>query len=178
MADIDELGRFSMELSRIAPRVALGIAPFVAKRNTPLDGAAFESIDVLDAKLARLRAGGLGPGDAAPDVAQVGLGRVPPGAGGPRRRARRRAGGAGGRALRRLEGGPRGGPRARRQRSAGRPSVANGRDRVDFDQGALGQARRLNGRARGQRCAEVARIDLVDRAEVLEIGEKYRRLDD
>jgi hypothetical protein len=34
----------------------LGIAPFVAKRNTPLDGAPFESIDVLDAKLARLRA--------------------------------------------------------------------------------------------------------------------------
>jgi hypothetical protein len=56
MDDIDELGRFSMELSRIAPRVVLGIAPFVAKRNTPLDGSGFESIDVLDAKLARLRA--------------------------------------------------------------------------------------------------------------------------
>jgi radical SAM superfamily enzyme YgiQ (UPF0313 family) len=56
MADIDELGRFSLELSRIAPRLVLGIAPFVAKRNTPLDGAAFEAIDVLDAKLARLRA--------------------------------------------------------------------------------------------------------------------------
>jgi radical SAM superfamily enzyme YgiQ (UPF0313 family) len=56
MADIDELGRFSMELSRIAPRVVLGIAPFVAKRNTPLDGAAFEAIDVIDTKLARLRA--------------------------------------------------------------------------------------------------------------------------
>jgi radical SAM superfamily enzyme YgiQ (UPF0313 family) len=56
MADIDELGRFSLELSRIAPRVVLGIAPFVAKRNTPLDGAPFEAIDVIDAKLARLRA--------------------------------------------------------------------------------------------------------------------------
>jgi len=55
-ADIDELGRFSVELSRIAPRLVLGIAPFVAKRNTPLDGAPFEPIDVLDAKLARLRA--------------------------------------------------------------------------------------------------------------------------
>src|SRR4029078_2392477 len=54
-ADIDELWRCSMELSRIAPRVVLGIAPFVAKRNTPLDGAPFESIDVLDAKLPRLR---------------------------------------------------------------------------------------------------------------------------
>jgi radical SAM superfamily enzyme YgiQ (UPF0313 family) len=56
MADIDELGRFSLELSRIAPRLVLGIAPFVAKRNTPLDGAPFEAIDVIDAKLARLRA--------------------------------------------------------------------------------------------------------------------------
>jgi hypothetical protein len=34
----------------------LGIAPFVAKRNTPLDGAAFEAVAVLDQKLARLRA--------------------------------------------------------------------------------------------------------------------------
>jgi hypothetical protein len=35
----------------------MGIAPFVAKRNTPLDGAPFEAIDVVDARLARLRAG-------------------------------------------------------------------------------------------------------------------------
>ena len=42
----------------------------------------------------------------------------------------------------------------------------------------LGQARRLNGRARGQRLAEVARVDLVHRPEVLEIGEKNRRLHD
>ena len=55
-ADIDELGRFGVELARIAGRLVFGIAPFVAKRNTPLDGAPFESIDVLDAKLARLRA--------------------------------------------------------------------------------------------------------------------------
>jgi radical SAM superfamily enzyme YgiQ (UPF0313 family) len=55
-ADIDELARFSLELARVAPRVALGIAPFVAKRNTPLDGAPFEPIESIDAKLARLRA--------------------------------------------------------------------------------------------------------------------------
>jgi radical SAM superfamily enzyme YgiQ (UPF0313 family) len=55
-ADIDELGRFSMELARVAPRLALGIAPFVAKRNTPLDRKPFESIEVLDDRLARLRA--------------------------------------------------------------------------------------------------------------------------
>src|SRR4029078_12364495 len=51
MADIDELGRFSLELSRIAPRLVLGIAPFVAKRNTPLDRAALAPIDGLDGGL-------------------------------------------------------------------------------------------------------------------------------
>jgi radical SAM superfamily enzyme YgiQ (UPF0313 family) len=55
-ADIDELGRFALELAAIAPRVAFGIAPFVAKRNTPLDRSPFEAIDVIDARLARLRA--------------------------------------------------------------------------------------------------------------------------
>ena len=54
-ADVDELGRFSLELAKIAHRVVLGIAPFVAKRKTPLDGAPFESIEVLEARLARLR---------------------------------------------------------------------------------------------------------------------------
>ncbi|HVU50068.1 MAG TPA: radical SAM protein [Polyangia bacterium] len=55
-ADLDELGRFGLELARVAPRVAFGIAPFVAKRNTPLDEAPFEAIEVIDARLARLRA--------------------------------------------------------------------------------------------------------------------------
>ncbi len=55
-ADIDELGRFSLELAAVAPRLALGIAPFVSKRNTPLDEAPFEDVDVIDARLARLRA--------------------------------------------------------------------------------------------------------------------------
>jgi hypothetical protein len=36
-ADIDELARFTVELSKILP-VALGVAPFAAKRNTPMDG--------------------------------------------------------------------------------------------------------------------------------------------
>jgi radical SAM superfamily enzyme YgiQ (UPF0313 family) len=53
--DIDELARFSLELATAAGRLVLGIAPFVAKRNTPLDGSAFEAVDVLDAKLERLR---------------------------------------------------------------------------------------------------------------------------
>ncbi len=55
-ADIDELARFALELARVAPRLVLGIAPFVAKRNTPLDRAPFESIESLDDKLAQLRA--------------------------------------------------------------------------------------------------------------------------
>jgi radical SAM superfamily enzyme YgiQ (UPF0313 family) len=55
-ADIDELVRFSRELARIIP-VSLGISPFVAKRNTPLDGAPFEAIPSLEAKMERMRAG-------------------------------------------------------------------------------------------------------------------------
>ncbi len=55
-ADFEELARFGLELARVAPRVAFGIAPFVAKRNTPLDESPFEAIDVIDARLARLRA--------------------------------------------------------------------------------------------------------------------------
>lgn len=54
--DIDELVRFSLELSKILP-VALGVAPFAAKRNTPLDGAPFAGIEVVEARLARLRKG-------------------------------------------------------------------------------------------------------------------------
>ena len=55
-ADVDECVAFTTELSRIIP-VALGIAPFCAKRNTPLDGAPFAGIDVVDARLTRLRRG-------------------------------------------------------------------------------------------------------------------------
>jgi radical SAM superfamily enzyme YgiQ (UPF0313 family) len=56
IADIDELVRFSRELAGIVS-LSLGIAPFVAKRNTPLDGAPFEPIPSLEAKLAHLRQG-------------------------------------------------------------------------------------------------------------------------
>src|SRR5215207_6246965 len=55
MADIEELGRFARELAQVAPRLAFGIAPFVAKRNTPLDRQAFTPIAEVDARLARLR---------------------------------------------------------------------------------------------------------------------------
>lgn len=56
-ADVDDLVRFALELAAIAPRLVITVAPFVAKRNTPLDGSPFEDIAILDAKLARLRAG-------------------------------------------------------------------------------------------------------------------------
>jgi radical SAM superfamily enzyme YgiQ (UPF0313 family) len=55
-ADIDELVRFTRELSRILP-VALGVAPFVSKRHTPLDGAPFAGVRTVDARLERLRRG-------------------------------------------------------------------------------------------------------------------------
>jgi len=54
--DIDELIRFALELSRIAP-ISLSISPFVAKRNTPFDGMPFEPIPSLAAKLSRIRIG-------------------------------------------------------------------------------------------------------------------------
>ncbi len=60
--DIDECVRFTTELSKIVP-VALGIAPFCAKRNTPLDGAAFAGISVVDRRLDRLRKGLRGRAD-------------------------------------------------------------------------------------------------------------------
>jgi radical SAM superfamily enzyme YgiQ (UPF0313 family) len=57
MADIEELIRFALELAEIAPRLVVTVAPFVAKRNTPLDGSPFEGVTAIDAKLAKLRAG-------------------------------------------------------------------------------------------------------------------------
>jgi radical SAM superfamily enzyme YgiQ (UPF0313 family) len=55
-ADVDECVAFATELSRIVP-LALGIAPFCAKRNTPLDRQPFAGIGVVDARLERLRRG-------------------------------------------------------------------------------------------------------------------------
>ena len=55
-ADIDELIGFATELSRIHP-LAIGISPFVAKRNTPLDGAPFAGIPLVESRLSRLRRG-------------------------------------------------------------------------------------------------------------------------
>lgn len=61
-ADIDECARFVGELSRILP-VALGISPFCAKRNTPLDKMPYAGVRTVDAHLARLRSGLKGRAD-------------------------------------------------------------------------------------------------------------------
>jgi radical SAM superfamily enzyme YgiQ (UPF0313 family) len=61
-ADIDECIAFVSELSRVLP-VALGIAPFCPKRNTPLDRAPFAGIALIDERLERLRRGLRGRAD-------------------------------------------------------------------------------------------------------------------
>jgi radical SAM superfamily enzyme YgiQ (UPF0313 family) len=63
--DIDELVRFGTELSRLIP-LSYGIAPFVAKRNTPMDGAPFEPIPQIERKLERLRKGLRGRAEVRP----------------------------------------------------------------------------------------------------------------
>jgi radical SAM superfamily enzyme YgiQ (UPF0313 family) len=52
--DIDELIRFGHEVSKICS-VALGIAPFVAKRNTPMDRTPFAGVKEVDRTLKRIQ---------------------------------------------------------------------------------------------------------------------------
>jgi radical SAM superfamily enzyme YgiQ (UPF0313 family) len=54
--DLDELIDFSKRLSKVMP-VAMGIAPFVAKRNTPLDRLPFAGVKAVDRTLDYLRRG-------------------------------------------------------------------------------------------------------------------------
>jgi radical SAM superfamily enzyme YgiQ (UPF0313 family) len=61
-SDIDECVAFTTELSKIIP-ISLGIAPFCAKRNTPMDGQAFAGIDVVNDRLDRLKRGLKGRAD-------------------------------------------------------------------------------------------------------------------
>lgn len=55
-ADLDELVELSTELSKIIP-LSLGVAPFVAKRNTPLDGSPFAGIKTVEQRIERVRRG-------------------------------------------------------------------------------------------------------------------------
>jgi radical SAM superfamily enzyme YgiQ (UPF0313 family) len=68
--DIDELVRFTTELAAIAPRVAIGAAPFVAKRRTPLDGTPFAGIKLVQGRLDRLRRGLKGRAEVRPTSAR------------------------------------------------------------------------------------------------------------
>jgi len=54
--DLEELVSFTRRLAAIHS-VALGIAPFVPKRNTPMVDAPFAGIKAVDARLDRLREG-------------------------------------------------------------------------------------------------------------------------
>lgn len=67
--DIDECVTFVSKLSETVP-VALGIAPFVSKRNTPLDKQPFAGIEVVEARLDRLRKGLRGRADVRPTSAR------------------------------------------------------------------------------------------------------------
>jgi radical SAM superfamily enzyme YgiQ (UPF0313 family) len=59
---IGECVKFVSELSKICP-IALGVAPFCAKRNTPLDRMPYAGVARVDAKLERLRRGLRGRAD-------------------------------------------------------------------------------------------------------------------
>jgi radical SAM superfamily enzyme YgiQ (UPF0313 family) len=60
--DIDECVRFVGELSKTIP-IALGVAPFCSKRNTPLDKMPYAGIRTVESRLERLRRGLRGRAD-------------------------------------------------------------------------------------------------------------------
>jgi radical SAM superfamily enzyme YgiQ (UPF0313 family) len=53
--DLDELAELAGEISRIIP-LSFGCAPFVAKRNTPMDGTPFVPVEETERRIAYLRA--------------------------------------------------------------------------------------------------------------------------
>jgi radical SAM superfamily enzyme YgiQ (UPF0313 family) len=67
--DIDELIRFSREIGSIVP-VSLGVAPFVPKRNTPLDVAQYAGIKTVERRLKRLTRGLKGAAEVRPTSAR------------------------------------------------------------------------------------------------------------
>ena len=72
-ADVDELAAFSLRQAETAGprmRVSLGVAPFVAKRNTPLADAPFLGIAQVDQRIARLRAALRGKVEVRPTSAR------------------------------------------------------------------------------------------------------------
>ena len=67
--DIEELISFTKEMAKIHP-VALGIAPFVPKRNTPMDTDRFAGIKNVDRTLKQIRRGLSGVVDVRPTSAR------------------------------------------------------------------------------------------------------------
>jgi radical SAM superfamily enzyme YgiQ (UPF0313 family) len=67
--DIDELIRFTLEMARIHP-VSLGIAPFVPKKNTPMDTYPFAGVRLVEDRLARLTKGLQGKAEVRPTSAR------------------------------------------------------------------------------------------------------------
>jgi radical SAM superfamily enzyme YgiQ (UPF0313 family) len=67
--DLDELIEFTRRMAAIHP-VALGIAPFVPKRNTPLDGVPFAGIKLVERRLGRLKRGLRGAAEVRPTSAR------------------------------------------------------------------------------------------------------------
>ena len=51
--DIDELIEFTLKVAKVT-KTAMGISPFVAKKNTPLDKSPFEGIKSIDNKLKKI----------------------------------------------------------------------------------------------------------------------------
>jgi radical SAM superfamily enzyme YgiQ (UPF0313 family) len=66
--DIDELVRFTLQLADAAKpaRLALGVAPFVAKKNTPLDGEAWAGTSTVERRMKRLTRGLKGRAEVRP----------------------------------------------------------------------------------------------------------------
>ena len=67
--DLAELARLAAEISRIVP-LSFGCAPFVAKRNTPMDGAPYAGVAEVERKLAFLRAQLRGKAEIRPTSAR------------------------------------------------------------------------------------------------------------
>ena len=68
-ADVDELIAFTTELAKLS-RISLGISPFVAKRNTPLDRTEFAGIRTVERRLKRLTKGLRGRAQVRPTSAR------------------------------------------------------------------------------------------------------------
>ena len=67
--DLAELARLAAEISRIVP-LSFGCAPFVSKRNTPMDGAPYAGVLEVEAKLAFLRSRLRGKAEIRPTSAR------------------------------------------------------------------------------------------------------------